>query len=43
MQTGDWRNWLARTVRNREADGSNPLSPTNSDILKININYILNS
>ncbi len=25
---GDWRNWLARTVRDREVAGSNPVSPT---------------
>ena len=31
MQTGDWRNWLARTDGVREADGSNPLSPTDEN------------
>ena len=28
---GDWRNWLARTVWDREAAGSNPVSPTIDD------------
>ena len=26
---GEWRNWLARTIDNREAAGSIPASPTN--------------
>gem|GEM_PF-4563158 len=28
IRDGDWRNWLARTVRDREVAGSNPVSPT---------------
>ena len=29
MQIGAWRSLVARTVRDREAGGSNPLAPTN--------------
>ena len=30
-----WRSWLARSVRDAEAAGSSPATPTNQDILKI--------
>ena len=30
---GDWRNWLARTVWDREVAGSNPVSPTDAGIV----------
>ena len=28
QNNGDWRNWLARSVRDAEVAGSNPVSPT---------------
>ena len=36
---GDWRNWLARTVRDREAAGSNPVSPTKRTICSANLRF----